>query len=62
MVAIMRDLAKRRIEAAARLFDAYEFGNWNLQDVSHRQVAKGARNPALKEHPTSESSEVRTIS
>jgi hypothetical protein len=50
----MRDLAKRRIQAADRLFDAYDFGNWNLEEVSHWLVAKGARNPALRERPTSD--------
>jgi hypothetical protein len=36
----MRDLAKRRIQAAERQFDAYEFGNWNIEEVSHWHVAK----------------------
>jgi hypothetical protein len=36
----MRDLAKRRIQAADRLFDAYVFGNWNLEEVSHWHAIK----------------------
>ena len=36
----MKDLAKRRIQIAERLFDAYEFGIWNLEEVSHWHAAK----------------------
>jgi hypothetical protein len=36
----MRDLAKRRLQSAERLFDAYEFGIWNIEEASHWHVAK----------------------
>jgi hypothetical protein len=36
----MRDLAKRRIQIAERLFDSYQFGNWNLEEVTHWHVAR----------------------
>ena len=36
----MRDLAKRRLQSAERLFDAYEFGIWDLEEVSHWHAPK----------------------
>ena len=36
----MRDLATRRLQSAERLFDAYEFGIWNIEEASHWHVAK----------------------
>ena len=36
----MRDLAKRRIQIAELLFDACEFGSWNLEEVSHWHAPK----------------------
>ena len=36
----MRDLAKRRVQIAERLFDSYQFGNWNLEEVSHWHLAR----------------------
>jgi hypothetical protein len=36
----VRNLAKRRIQIAERLFDSYQFGNWNLEEVSHWHVAR----------------------
>jgi hypothetical protein len=37
---MMRDLAKRRLQIAERLFDAFEFGIWSFEEVSHWHVAK----------------------
>jgi hypothetical protein len=36
---MMRDLAKRRLQIAERLFDAFEFGIWSFEEVSHWHVA-----------------------
>jgi hypothetical protein len=36
----MRDLAKRRLQIAERLFDTYGFGIWNIEGASHWHVVK----------------------
>jgi hypothetical protein len=37
----MPDLAKRRLPIAERLFDSYQFGSWDLEEISHWHMAKG---------------------
>jgi len=36
----MPDLAKRRLRIADRLFESYQFGSWDLEEISDWHVAK----------------------
>jgi hypothetical protein len=36
----MSDLAKPRLRIAEHLFDSYQFGSWDLEDISHWHGSK----------------------